>query len=71
MKDLKLLIEILDMAGTILIAYMAIRVHVVVQKEHKIDNRVFKAMKREQYLGILGIFFILAAFVLKIVSGIY
>ncbi|MCP6720300.1 MAG: hypothetical protein KJI72_03230 [Patescibacteria group bacterium] len=55
-----------DFIGKLLIAYTALRVHHRFLSEHKVDRLVFRAMKREQRLGILGIIFIVAGYLLKI-----
>jgi hypothetical protein len=44
-----------DLVGKVMISYTAIAVHTRFRKEHKIDDQVFKEMKREQYIGIAGI----------------
>ena len=56
----------LDTLGKVLIAVTAIRVHYRVMKEHKIDKRVFKSMRREQSLGVLGIALILIAYLIHL-----
>jgi hypothetical protein len=56
----------LDVAGKLLVAYMAIRIHWRVWKEHKIDDLVFKEMKQEQFIGILGILLIVAGYILQV-----
>jgi len=58
----------LDVIGTLLIAYAALRVHHRVLSEHQIDNKVFKSMKIEQALGILGAIFIIVGYVLEFIS---
>lgn len=55
--------ETIGVAGKVLVAYTAIRVHHRVWKEHRIDERVFTAMRKEQVLGILGVTLIIAAYV--------
>lgn len=55
-----------DVVGKILIAYTALAVHHRVRKEHKIDELVFREMRREQVLGVVGVVFILAAYVLEL-----
>lgn len=57
----------LQTIGHILIAYTAIRVHFRFWKEHKIDDEVFKSMKKEQFIGILGIIFIIAGYIVHII----
>ncbi|HAM95608.1 hypothetical protein A2W39_00330 [Candidatus Azambacteria bacterium RIFCSPHIGHO2_01_46_10] len=42
-------------AGEIMVALTVIMVHYHVLKEHKVDEDVFRTMKKEQKLAILGI----------------
>ncbi len=55
----------LEVTGKILIAYTAIRVHFRVWKEHKIDASVFHAMRKEQGVALVGIFFIVIAYLIE------
>lgn len=52
--------------GKLLIAYTAIMVHHRVRKEHKIDDKVFRMMRMEHVLGLLGISFIVIGYLLEI-----
>ena len=56
----------LDTIGTLMIAFAALKVHHRVLNEHKIDKEVFSSMRREQVIGLLGVFFILAGFIFHI-----
>lgn len=56
----------LDVIGKVMVAYTAIAVHHRFWKEHKIDEFVFRAMKREQIIGVAGIIFIIVGFILQI-----
>jgi len=56
----------LDLIGKIMIAFTAIRVHYRFRKEHRVDERIFKAMRREQLLGILGIALIIIGYLLQL-----
>ena len=56
----------LDVLGKVMVAFTAIMVHHRFRKEHKIDERVFRAMRREQLLGIIGIFLIILGFLLQV-----
>lgn len=56
----------LDVIGKIMVAFTALMVHHRFRKEHKVDERVFKSMRREQVLGILGILLIILGFLLQI-----
>ena len=62
------LIITLDMLGKVMISYTAIRVHFRFWKEHKIDDRVFATMKSEQIVGLLGILFIIGAYILELLQ---
>lgn len=61
----------LDTLGTVFIAYAALSVHYRVLKEHKIDEKVFIAMRREQVLGVLGVLMIIVGFIIdtKLIIG--
>jgi hypothetical protein len=56
----------LDVIGKILIAFTVVAVHERVRKEHKIDARVFQAMKRERKVAIWGIFLMAIGYVLQV-----
>jgi len=46
---------LLELLGAVMIAHAALRVHHRVLYEHKIDKQVFMVMRREQYIGWLGV----------------
>jgi len=56
----------LEVIGTVLIAFAALRVHHRVLYEHKIDKKVFSAMRKEQLIGILGVLFVLVGYFIQI-----
>ena len=56
----------LDVVGKVMVAFTAIMVHRRFRKEHKIDEKVFRAMRREQLLGITGISLIILGFLLQV-----
>ena len=64
----EVLSESLRTVGEIMIAYMAVRVHYRFRKEHQIDERVFLAMKKEQWVGIVGIVVLILGYLLKLYS---
>lgn len=68
MFDIELIGFSFDVLGKLLIAYAALRVHHRVLHEHKVDVYVFKSMKREQFLGIVGAILIVIGFGLIIAS---
>lgn len=59
---------VIDLCGSIMIAYAALRVHHRVLNEHKIDKHVYATMVKEQRVGILGVGFLLMGFVLQFFS---
>lgn len=63
---MELLGETFDLVGKVMIAYTAIRVHTRFRKEHRVDDRVFTEMKKEQVVGIVGIVFIVFGYVIKV-----
>jgi len=63
-------ISTLDIVGKVMIAYTALVVHRHVSQEHKIDKAVFRIMKQEQLIGILGIIFMISAYLLHIYARI-
>jgi len=56
----------LDILGKIMVAFTALMVHHRFRKEHKVDERVFRSMRREQVIAILGIFLMVAGFFLQL-----
>lgn len=65
---MELIITTLDVIGTVLIGWAALRVHHRVLNEHKIDEKVMRVMRVEQKLGILGIVLVLLAYLLHIMQ---
>lgn len=59
--------RLIEVFGAIILAFMVLRVHHRILHEHKIDNEVFKVMKLEQKLGILGILLIVIGFTLDVI----
>lgn len=60
------IISTLDAVGTLFIAWAALSVHHKVLNDHKIDAAVYRKMKAEQLLGIIGIIFIIAGYILNL-----
>ena len=56
----------LHVLGEVIVATMVLRVHHRVREEHRIDDKVFRAMKREYIVGIFGIILILTGFLLQL-----
>jgi len=55
--------------GSLLVGYAALSVHHRVLNEHRVDDRVFRVMRIEQKLGILGMVLIFIAFILNLVAA--
>lgn len=56
----------LDVVGKVMVAYIAIRVHFRFWQEHTVDEAVFREMKKERNIGIVGIAFIIFGYALHI-----
>ena len=56
----------LSATGGLFVGYAAIMVHHRFRKEHKVDDRVFAIMKRESFLGVLGLILIAVGYFLEI-----
>ncbi len=55
----------LEIIGKVMIGFTAIAVHHRFLMEHKVDRAVFKTMKREQIVGVLGIILIVIGYILQ------
>lgn len=62
--------DVLTLVGEIIIAYAVIAVHDRMREEHKIDEQVYKTMRRERQFMILGIVLLFAGFSLRIIERI-
>ena len=63
--DIEFLGFTLDVLGKVMVALTAVMVHHRFYKEHKVDEKVFRAMRREQVVGIAGIILIIAGYLLQ------
>lgn len=66
MQMLELLGFTIHTMGEILVGYTAIMVHHRVWKEHKIDEVVFEEMRKERFMGIIGLLLIIIGFLIQI-----
>ena len=57
--------ETLDVLGKVMIALTAIAVHDTVNKEHKIDDKVGSAVRKEHVFGFIGIALLIAGYTLR------
>lgn len=65
MNLLELVGDTTIIAGEILIAYTVISVHAQVRKEHSLDKAVYKEMRKEHILALLGILLLVIGFVMR------
>lgn len=52
---MEIIASTLDIVGKVMVAYTALAVHNRVRKEQTIDFIVFRSMRRENTIGVLGI----------------
>ena len=57
--------------GEIIIAYTVIIVHHRFMKEHRIDEKVFKTMHKEQKIAFVGISFIALGWALTVIDQLF
>ncbi|MEA3249496.1 MAG: hypothetical protein U9Q03_04000 [Patescibacteria group bacterium] len=55
----------MDIVGKVLISWTVLRVHYKLMKEHGVDAVVDKEIRTEEMLGVLAIFLMVGAYVLK------
>jgi len=60
----------LDVIGKLMVAFTAVMVHHRFFKEHKVNEQIFRIMKREQVIGIVGIVFIVIGYLLQLPAKI-
>jgi len=66
--EFEFLSSTLEVIGTVFIAYAALRVHHRVLNERKVDQRVLKTMKKEQFIGWTGVIFIILGYIFSLPS---
>jgi len=68
MNSLELIALIFETSGSLMVGYAALRVHHRVLNEHSIDDRVFRVMRLEQKIGILGMALIAIGFLVNLAT---
>lgn len=63
---MEIVAKTLDVIGKVMVSYTAIAVHYRVRKEHRIDKNVFTAMRKEQLIGLFGIFLIVFSYLIDV-----
>lgn len=66
MEYLCLIGATLDVIGKIMVSFTVIMVHHRFLMEHKVDEKVFKEMKREQKVAYIGIALMIIGFLIQI-----
>jgi peptidoglycan biosynthesis protein MviN/MurJ (putative lipid II flippase) len=66
MINIELIGFMLEIVGELMLALTFIMVHHRFRIEHKVDERVFRAMKREQMIGFIGVICIVVSFFLQL-----
>ncbi len=56
----------LGTVGKLVLGIAVLRVHVYILREHRIDDVVLRALKREQYVTLFGLLLIIIGFTLEI-----
>jgi uncharacterized membrane protein len=57
--------------GTLMIAFAALRVHYRVLTEKTLDKVVFRSIRKEFVIGIVGSIFVLTSFILEVLLRFY
>ena len=52
--------------GKLILGIAVLRVHIRIFQEHSIDGVVLKAIKREHYVTVIGLLFIVVGYVLEV-----
>jgi hypothetical protein len=52
--------------GKLVLGIAVLRVHIYILQEHKIDNVVLRALRRERYVTVFGLFLIAFGYLLEI-----
>lgn len=66
--ELEIIGRTIDVIGKIMVAFTAIMVHHRFLEEHQVDEQVFKTMKRERYVGIVGMIMMVMGYVIEIIG---
>ena len=59
---------ILESIGSLMVAYTVVKVHYRFWKEHRIDEKVFREMRFEQFVGLFGICLMLAGYLVQLIN---
>ena len=56
----------LEFLGTFLIGIAVLRVHTTLGREHKIDKKVLKLIRKEKFVTILGLILITLGYIIHV-----
>lgn len=57
----------LDMLGKVMVSFTVLRVHFRFWKEHRVDEKVFSEMKKERFIGMIGIGLMILGYVIELI----
>jgi hypothetical protein len=66
--DLLFMGHTVEFIGKLMIGFTAVAVHYRFWKEHKIDEQVFREMRRERFVGVIGIVLMIVGYFLQLPS---
>jgi hypothetical protein len=66
--NLSIISATLTSLGEIVIAYTVVSVHHRMMEEHQIDDKVFKVMRKEQKIALVGVTLILAGYICHVAN---
>jgi hypothetical protein len=65
-----ILADTLELIGTTMIAYAALRVNYRFRHEHKVDEKVFAEMTREHRIALIGLALLFAGYILHLIHNV-
>lgn len=65
---LEFVAALFEVVGTLSIAYAALSVHHNFLNEHKVDEKVFQTMKKEQFVAKIGVILVIAGFIIQTIT---
>jgi len=65
MIDLNIISKFIELAGELLIAFSVVRVHTHIRNEHRLDQDVYRMIKKEHRLVIIAVTMLIVGFILQ------
>ncbi|MCK4635669.1 MAG: hypothetical protein KAT32_02300 [Candidatus Moranbacteria bacterium] len=66
-----IIIDLLELIGGVMIAFMVIKVHDRIVEEYRIDRKVVKVVKREHLVTFTGIGCLTLSFILRMIYYLF